>query len=161
MHSSRMRTTRSLTVSRRILCMPPPATTHTPRSYTCPLKPRTPPKPCMPPQQSMPPCNHACPPDNHAPSTTTHAPSSQACPPPTTTHPSATMHDPPGNHACPLAATHTQQPCTPCNHTHPRQPHTHPHVDRITDACKNITFPQLRLQAVTRMHSSRMRTGCS
>ena len=51
----------------------------------------------------------------------------------------------PGNHACPLATTHTpQQP-----HTLPWQPgmppgnHAHPPVDRITDACENITLPQL------------------
>ena len=78
MHSSRMRTARSLTVSRRI--------------------------PCTPPQQPHPP-----PATTHTPVATTHAPS-------------ATMHAPPRNH----------QPCTP------------PSVDRITDACENITLPQLR-----------------
>ena len=33
-------------------------------------------------------------------------------------------------------------------------------VDRMTDACENITFPQLLLRMVTRMHSSRMRRAC-
>ena len=76
MHSSRMRTARSLTISRRIL--------HTP--------PRE--KPCMPPRK-----NHAHPPgSNH-----THPPrSNHACPPGATTH----APPPRSNHArSPLAAT--------------------------------------------------------
>ena len=32
--------------------------------------------------------------------------------------------------------------------TRPPQGETHPPVNRITDTCKNITFPQLRLRAV-------------
>ena len=114
-----------LTISHRILCMPPP-----------------------PWQPHMPPCNHACHP-----------------PPPAITHALlATMHTPwqpclpPGNHARPLAARHAPLPRQPC--MPPWQPHmppaaTHPWaathappVDRITDTCKNITFPQLRLRAV-------------
>ena len=77
MHSSRMRTARSLTVSYHILCTPPSATMHAP------------PQPCMPP-------NHACPP------ATTYAPQ-QPCTPPSnhTPHnhacPLATMHTPPVN----------------------------------------------------------------
>ena len=35
---------------------------------------------------------------------------------------------------------------------------TTPHVDRMTDACENITFSQLLLRTVTRMHFSRMRS---
>ena len=34
-----------------------------------------------------------------------------------------------------------------------------PPVNRITDRCKIITFPQLRLQTVTSQHSSRIRTA--
>ena len=33
-----------------------------------------------------------------------------------------------------------------------------PGTEFLTHACENITFPQILLQAVTRMHSSRMRT---
>ena len=36
-----------------------------------------------------------------------------------------------------------------------------PPVDRITDACKNITLATTSLRPVTRMHSSEMRTACS
>ena len=54
----------------------------------------------------------------------THAPL-QPHIPPTTTHA-------PGNHACP------PQPCTPPSNQ------ACPPVDRITDACENITLPQLR-----------------
>ena len=59
MHSSRMRTTRSLTVSHRIPCMPPftmhaPFTTHAPHNHACPPQPCMPPspQPCMPPQEA-------------------------------------------------------------------------------------------------------------
>ena len=113
MHSSRMRTARSLTVSRRVLCMPPqqphmpPATTHAPYNHTpnhaYPYNHTCPPQPCMSPH------NHTHPPQPCMPPTTTHAPTTMLDPP-------ATMHAPP--------------------------------VNRITDTCKNITFPQLRLRAV-------------
>ena len=116
MHSSRMHTACSLTVSRHNLCMPP-TTRHTPW------------QPCMPP------CNHTCPPQpcmppgNHAcPLATMHAPSNHACPlqpctPPTTTHVPTTMHAP-HNHACPPATMHALwQPCMPPgNHAPPQQP---------------------------------------
>ena len=112
MHSSRMRTTRSLTVSRHILCTP--------------WQPHMPPQqPCMPPPHH----NHACPP------TTMHVPSNHACPP-TTMHtphnqtcPEATMHTL-GNLTCPPPAT-WHPPAT-----------THAPVDRMTHTCKNITLPQ-------------------
>ena len=86
MHSSRMRTARSLTISCRILCMLPPGkTTHTPLE-----KPHMPPgknHACPPPRK-----NHACPPrKNHAhpPGKTMHAPQEKP-------------HMPPSkNHACP------------------------------------------------------------
>ena len=96
MHSSRMRTARSLTVSRRILCMPPP-------------------QPHMPSRDHAPPCNHA-----HPPQPCMHAPlqpctSRQPCPPSNHACPLATIH-PSGNHACP-----PQQP-----HMPPRQPRTPP-----------------------------------
>ena len=101
MHSSRMRTTRSLTVSHCALCMPPsnhahpPATMHAPCNHACPL------------QTTHTPGNHACSP------ATTHAPQ-QPHMPPTIMHtpcqpcmPLQQPHMPPGNHACP------QQPCMP------------------------------------------------
>ena len=127
MHSSRMCTARSLTISCHILCTPcnhahPPTAMHGPL------------QPCMPPS------NHA-----HMHPTTTHAPpSNHACPP-------ATTHAP--NHTCPLATMHTpRQPCTPPNHTcppatmhAPRQPCTTPGNNTRpprgqTHTCKNITF---------------------
>ena len=69
---------------------------------------------------------------------------SHACPPGATTHapPGATMHAPPGatTHAPQSNHTHPpEQPCTP-----PGSNHAHPPVNRITDACENITLPQLR-----------------
>ena len=69
--------------------------------------------------------------------------SCHACPPPTTHTPA--MHTPPG-HTCPpamhAATTHPlpHMPPLPC--TPP------PTVDRMTDACENITFPQLLLRTV-------------
>ena len=116
MHSSRMRTARSLTISRHVLCMPP-ATMHGPRNHACPPQLCTPPyhacppQPCMPPLSCMPPCNHACPP----------------------------YHACPHNHTCPLPP--------PTTHAPPPATHACPPVNRITDTCKNITFPQLRLRA--------------
>ena len=90
MHSSRMRTTRSLTVSRRILCIPP-ATMHTPATMHAPRQPCTPPgNHACPPQPCMPPCNHTCPP------TTMHAPGNHACP--------QQPRMPPSNHALPKLA---------------------------------------------------------
>ena len=96
MHSSRIHTTLSLTVSHSICCgmHPPPPTLHAPLCHTCP-------RPCMPP------C-HACPPPHMPP--TMHAPC-HACPPP---------HMPPC-HAC-LPATHAPTPqhvpcMPPCGQT--------------------------------------------
>ena len=96
MHSSRMRTTCSLTVSRRILCMPPgnhaclPATKHVP-----PVTMHAPQQPHMPPATMHAPCNYACPPGNHAchPQQPCMPPINNACPP-TTTDPLATTHAP-------------------------------------------------------------------
>ena len=111
MHSSRMRTARSLTVSRRIPRTPPPRPCMPLHNHTCP------PQPCMLPG------NHACPRQPHMPLATMYAPQ-QPCTPLATTHaplPPATTH------ACP-----------------PQQPHMPPPlVHRITDACENITLPQL------------------
>ena len=143
MHSRRMRTARSLTVSHHILCMPPR------KNHTC-LPPK---KPCTPLQKNhthplgatmhaprinhAPPHNHACPWEqpcmppprsNHAcpPGATTHAPPEQPCMPP-----GATTCPPGSNHAHP-----PEQPCTPQEqpHTpHPReQPCMPPRVDRQT-----------------------------
>ena len=124
MRSSRMRTAHSLTVSRGIWhSRPPPRTlryTHPPAMHapyhTCPL-PRMPPAMHTPATHAPP--HHACPPAMHAPR--------HAHPPP--------PRMPPVTH-------------TPC-HIHPLpcipQPRTSPSpVDRITDACENITLPQLR-----------------
>ena len=140
MHSSRMRTARSLTVSRCILRMPPwGKTTHTLRQ-----------KPCMPPGK-----NHACPPakTTHAPppAKTMHAPlgKNHACPPAKTMHAplAKTMHTPDKNHS-PLAKT-THAPLPPSNHACPPMSnhacpppsnHARPPVNRITDACENIAF---------------------
>ena len=119
MHSSRMRTARSLTVSRHILCMPPPQPCmphHPPATMHAPQQPHMPPSPAnhtrLPPlQPCMPPSNHAC--------------------------PLATMHSPQQPHM-PPATTHTpRQPCTPpSNHTHPPCNH----ACGQTHTCKNITF---------------------
>ena len=89
MHSSRMRTAHSLTVSHRILCMPP-TTMHAPCNHTHPQQPcmpptttHTPQQPCMPPwQQYTPPSNHAHPLGNHT------------CPPQTMHTPLPTMQPP-------------------------------------------------------------------
>ena len=87
MHSRRMRTALSLTVSRHMPCTPPPPT-------------------CMPPH------NHACPPTMHVPLAATHAsPGNHACPPATMHTPSNHAHPwqpcmPPSNHARPPATTH-------------------------------------------------------
>ena len=120
-----------LTISHRILCMPPPG------NHTCPPAtmhatphPRQPHTPSW--QPRTPPGNHAC------PLATMHAPW-QPCMPPS-----------PGNHACP-PGSHAPpwQPHMPPAATHPwAATHAPPPVDRITDTCKNITFPQLRLRAV-------------
>ena len=115
MHSSRMRTARSLTVFPYLVvshaCPPLEATTHTP-----PEQPHMPP-PCSnhthPPRATMhaPQSNHACPPSR----ATTHAPPEQPHMPPMPPQKQPRM-PPQSNHACP------------------------PPVNRITDRCKNITF---------------------
>ena len=109
MRSSRMRTSRSLTVSHRILCMPP-------CNHACPLQPHTPPS------------NHTCPPaTTHATPATMHAPSNHAFPlephmPPNHACPWLTMHPPPlGNHAHPLATMHPLG-----NHARPPGNHARP-----------------------------------
>ena len=95
MHSSRMRTARSLIVSRRIPCMPP-------LCHACPFLCHT----CMPPWQPhiplpwqwpcmFPPWQPCTPPSNH-----THSSGNQACPWQPHMPPSATTHAP-------------WQPCTP------------------------------------------------
>ena len=78
MHSSRMRTARSLTVSHRIPCMPPG------RNHACPPGGTT----------HAPSSNHAFPPEQPRmpPGATMHTPWQQPCMPPL----AATMHAPPG-----------------------------------------------------------------
>ena len=74
--------------------------------------------------------------------------------PPCHAHPPAmhtsTMHSPPATHAPPCHAC--PLPHMPPHHVHPPAMHaapaTHGAVDRMTDACENIIFPQLLLRAV-------------
>ena len=111
MHSSRMRTARSLTVSRSIcwgVCMPPAM--HAP-CHTHPL-------PCMPPTLpcTPPPLPHTPHPPPHMPPNPPHA-----CPLPHC-------------HACPQRTCPPPLPHTP-SHGHAHPP---PWTDRHT--CKNITF---------------------
>ena len=133
MHSSRMRTARSLTVSRSICwrghachtCLP---AMHAPLPHMCPFNVL--PVPHMPPSTTHAPAMHtpchACPPATHAPLPCTpsvmHTP--LPCMPPA-------MHAP--CHVCPL-------PCMPLAF----MPHTHPHTRPPpprgqTDTCENIT----------------------
>ena len=136
MHSSRMRTACSLTISRSIYqgrghachaCTPPPhmpPAMHVP-CHACPPC-HTYPLPCMPPPH-MPPC-HACPPAMHTPC--------HACPPPCTPcHVPLLPHTPPMHaplgmhvpttHTTP--ATHAPLPHIPCCHAHPPAMHAPPH----------------------------------
>ena len=132
MHSSRMRTACSLTVSHHILCMPP-------HNHTCP-----PPTMHAPQQPHTPPCNHThCPTTTHAPQqahmlpAATHAPQQPHTPPQPCTplqqpcmplhnhaHPPTPTHTP-SNHTCPLPTMYAPwQPHTPpSNHAHPATTH--------------------------------------
>ena len=130
MHSIRMRTASSLTVSRRILCMPPPSNHACPppgnharplvQPHMHPWQPHMPPQqPCMPPT----PGNHTCPPQQPCMPPGNH-PAATHVPPVTMHAPLATMHSP-SNHTGPLANMHApQQPrmppgkhtCPPSNH---------------------------------------------
>ena len=126
MHSSRMRTARSLTVShRKNHACPPRANTHAP-----------PVQPCTPS-----PSNHAHPPraTTHAPREQPHTPpqSNHACPPGATTHapPRATTHAPPEQPRMPPleqpCMPPLEQPCMPpsgSNHAHPLPPWTDRHL---------------------------------
>ena len=119
MHSSRMCTARSLTVSRHILC--------TPHNHACcPTAMHAPLQPCMPPA-----IMHTCPPQPHMPpSATMHAPQQPRTPP--TTHA-------PGNHAHPWQPrTLRNHTCPPATMHNPRQQCTPPCGQ--THTCKNMTF---------------------
>ena len=130
MHSSGMRTTRSLTV-----CHACPLSHH-----ACPPLPHTPAThapPCTPPAMHAP-C-HTCPPAMHAPW--------HACPPATHT-PCQAMppcHACPHHtcpHACPPAThgpttMHAPLPCMPPYHACP------PWTEFLTHASENFTLPQL------------------
>ena len=125
-HSSRMCTAHSLTVSRHILCNPP-------SNHACP------PQPCMPP------CNHACPPSNHTcPLATMHPPHNHACPPqpcmPPTTTDATPLQPlmPPSNHSFPLATTHAP----------PATMHTPRGQNSWHTLLKILPCPKLRLRAV-------------
>ena len=171
MHSSRMRTARSLIVSPYLVVSHarPRATTHPPWSnHACTLPPgatmHAPLElPCMPPweQPHMPPHNHTPPPEqpHTPPGATTHAPpratmhtawSSHACPPRATTHTPQSNHAPPPplEQPCmPPRATMQppEQPCMPPEQPHmspQEQPRMPPPVNRMTNRCKNITLPQ-------------------
>ena len=111
MHSSRMHTAGSLTVS-----CPPWQPCTPPQPHMPPWQPHMTQQPCMPPttmhtpQSCMPPRNHTC------PLAIAHALCNHACPP-------ATMHAPPqpcmppGNHACPPCGQnswHTLLKILPC-----------------------------------------------
>ena len=123
MHSSRMRTGRSLTD--RIswyqagggACV---ACTHQPCKpphHTCP-------QPCTPPAMHAPPRKHACP-----------HPRKHTCPPRKHAHPPEARM-PPRKHACPPGSTHA-----PPGSTHYSPPEAcMPPLCGQTDTCKNITF---------------------
>ena len=123
MHSSRMRTARSLTVSRHILHMPP-------SNHACPLATmHAPQQPRMPPATMHAPGNHTCPPS------TMHAPQQP--------------HTPPSNHARPRqpCMPSPRQPCMPPSKPHmpplPWQPHMPPlWTEFLTHASENITLSQ-------------------
>ena len=85
MHSSRMRTAHSLTISHR-------------KKYACPLE-----QPCTPPRATMhaPRSNHACP-----PGATTHAPRSNHAHPPRSNH----ACPPRSNHTRPPTSNHAHPP---------------------------------------------------
>ena len=81
MHSSRMRTVRSLTVSRHILHTHDPTTMHAPLATThAPRQPHTTSNHAHPWQAHMPPGHHACPPATAHPPTM-HAPPQLRTPP--------------------------------------------------------------------------------
>ena len=116
MHSSRMRTARSLTVSHQKNHACPPRSNH-----ACPPRATT----HTPPQS-----NHAHPPraTTHPPGATTHAPpGSNHAPPREQPH----MPPPGSNHACPPQ----EQPCMS-----PWEQQRTPPPRGQTDTCKNITF---------------------
>ena len=111
MHSSRMRTACSLTVShQKNHARPPWEQPHPPGSnHACPQGAT---------MHTPPGSNHACPLSNHA-----HPPSNHACPPGATMHtpPGATMHAPQATTHAPRATMHAPQATT---HTPPGLPHT-------------------------------------
>ena len=127
MHSSRMRTAHSLTVSLYLIvshACPPPcmrATTHAPQSnHACPPEATmyAPQQPHMSPGATTHATIHPQRATTHAPPQSNHAhPPEQPCMPPREQPcmpPKATMHSPP------RATMHVQQPCThppPSNHT--------------------------------------------
>ena len=145
MHSSRMRTVccsgrLSCHAHSLLPCMPP--TMHAPCN-TCPV-------PCMPLFAMHAPLCHACTPPCMPPAAT-HTPCH-------TCHPCHTYplpHMPPLPHMSPFT-THVPLcyaccplPCMPPFATHaPLAMHVPHPLNRITDRCKNITFPQLLLRTV-------------
>ena len=149
MHSSRMHTVRCSGHLSCHACHPPPPPCMAPLPHM-PPSPHMPPlchthtlSPCMPPFVTH---AHFT---KHPPPSTMHAllchtfplhhtiPLCHECLPfathaPFTMHGPFAMHKPPFHHTCPPFAMHA--------------PSTHmPHMDRMTDACENITFLQLLL----------------
>ena len=116
MHSSKMRT---IHCSGHLSChaCPPPAT-HATSAMHAPL--------C-----TMHTHCHVCPPPHHA-CPLPHMPLCHACPLPSCTPPC---------HTCP-PAMHNPLPYTPTTHAHACHACPPRHVDRMTDACENITFPR-------------------
>ena len=124
-------------------CVPPAAVTVSPATHYNPLPP-----PSRKPPATHAPCHatprHTCPPATHAPLPYMPPP---PCTSPTTYAPPAThaplQHMPPATHI-PLPHTYPCHTCPPAMHA----PATHiplsctPPPDRMTDVCKNITFPQ-------------------
>ena len=132
MHSSRMRTARSLTVSRSICCGTHAPLPHMPPHHAHPL-PHMPPYHACPPAMHIPPATHTTPlphmPPHHA-HPLPHMPPYHACPP---------RHaHPPATHTTPLPCMppvmHTPLPCTPSPSTMPPLPRVMqaPPVDRQT-----------------------------
>ena len=140
MHSSRMRTVRSLIVSHRIPHKPP-----LPRMP--PFHHTHPPSPCMLPFAPYPLC-HACPLCYECPPFATHAP--LPCTPPFAMHAPPLPRMPPSPHMPPFTMHTPWQP-----RMTPRQPYTPPRGQ--TDTCKNITFAHFVYRGPTTMPVSTIR----
>ena len=134
MHSCRMRT---VCCSGRLSC-------HARPCHTCPL-------PCTNPLPRMSPC-HACSPVHTSLPCMPPCHTPLPCKPPATHAPYHAFHP----LSCMTPNACPSLPCTPplC-HVHPTLlHHAFPPTDKMTDACENITFPQLLLRTVIIRHSN-------